>query len=116
MNPPQARRARGAVLMLWSLLALTLVAWHLRSLSATAAAVAVLFTAGPLLLPLPGLLHGNPRTYRWAALTLAPALTWSLTELVAHPAARWPATVAALLSVSSLAALVAALRVTPRHD
>lgn len=114
MNRPQARRARGAVLMLWLLLSLTLVAWHLQGPGATAAAVAALLTAGPLLLPLPGLLRGNPRTYRWAALTLAPALAWSLTELAANPAARWPATAAALLSVSSLAALVAALRATLR--
>lgn len=115
MNRPPARRARGVVLSLWLMLSLTLVAWHLQGLGAAAAAVAVLFTVGPLLLPLPGLLQGDPRTYRWATLTLAPALAWSLTELVANPAARWPATAVALLSVLSLAALVAALRVTPQH-
>lgn len=112
MNSPHARRARAAVLSLWSLLAAALVAWQLQRLSATAAGIALLFTAGPLLLPLPGLLRGESSTYRWASLTLAPALTWSLTELLANPEARPYATVAALLAVLSLAALVAALRVT----
>jgi len=116
VSPARSRRAHAAVLLLWLLLSVALVTWHVQRLSATAAVVAVLFTAGPLLLPLPGLLQGDPRTYRWATLTLAPTLTWSLTELLANPAARWSATAAALLSVLSLAALVAALRVTPRHD
>ncbi len=116
MSLARARRARAAVLLLWLSLSVALVAWQVQRLGVTAAAVAVLFTTGPLLLPLPGLLQGDPRTYRWAALTLAPALAWSLTELVANPAVRWPAATAALLAVLSLAALVAALRVTPRQD
>lgn len=116
MSPPRARHARVAVLLSWSLLTAVLVAWHALRLGVPAAAVAVLFTVGPLMLPLPGLLRGDPRTYRWASLTLAPALAWSLTELLANPAARGPAGFAALLSVLSLAALVAALRVTPRRD
>ena len=116
MNRRQARRARRAVLLAWLSLAVALVVWHVQRLGATAAAVATLFTAGPLLLPLPGLLRGAVRSYRWAALTLAPALAWSLMELSANPAARWPAAVAALLAVLALAALVAALRVTPPGD
>lgn len=108
------RRARTAVLAAWLLLAATLVAWQWQRLAPAAALVALLFTAGPLLLPLPGLLRGDARTCRWASLTLAPALAWSLTEIVASPASRGFATAAALLAVLALAALVAALRVSPR--
>jgi uncharacterized membrane protein len=108
----RAPRARGAVLLLWSLLITALCAWPLsRSFSAGTIAI-LLFTVVPLLLPLPGLWQGRRRTYRWAALTLAPAMTWSLTEVVANPAARRPAACAALLAFCSLAALVAALRTT----
>lgn len=106
--------ARRTVLALWSLLLLTLIAWQLTQPGAAAAAGAALFTAGPLLLPLRGLARSDARSYRWASLTLIPALLWSLMELAANPAARWPATAVVLLCVAALAALVAALRAAPR--
>lgn len=102
--------ARAVVLALWLLLGLALVAWHASRFTAPAAAVATLFTAGPLLLPLHGLWRGSIRTYRWAALTLTPALIWSLTELVADRTTRGSATLVAGLVPLLLAALVAALR------
>lgn len=102
--------ARGAVLAAWGLLGLVLSAWHWILLPPAAAAVATLLTVAPLATPLPGLAARRRRTYRWAPLTLAPAMTWSLTELVANPAARPFALVAGCLAFAALAATVAWLR------
>jgi len=74
----------------------------------------VLLTAGPLLAPWRGLWAGRRRAYRWAPLTLAPSLTYALTELVANPLARGLAGFTALLAILCLAAIVAALRAMPR--
>ena len=110
MTSVRAERARSAVLATWGLLALALLAWHASLLPRTAAVVAVLLTVAPLAAPLPGLLARRQRSYRWAPLTLAPAMTWSLTELVANPAARPYALAAGLLAFAALAAIVAWLR------
>ncbi|MCU0975890.1 MAG: DUF2069 domain-containing protein [Steroidobacteraceae bacterium] len=110
MSQPRADHARLAVLAVWGLLALTLLAWYAITLPRVAAVVAVLLTVAPLALPLPGLMARRRRSYRWAPLTLAPAMTWSLTEFVANPAARPYALVAGLLAFAGLAAVVAWLR------
>jgi uncharacterized membrane protein len=102
------RRARAAVVGLWLGLVAVLLLWS----SASGLGLAIV-TAGPLLLPLPGLVAARRRTYRWAPLTLAPALAWSLTELVANQAARGIAVLAALLAFLALAGVVAALRSMP---
>ena len=109
------RRGRGTwalVLAAWFTLAAALLAWQLTGPGA-GGTVAALVTVSPLLLPLHGLWRARRYTYRWAAVTLVPALAWSLTELVANPAARLAAGIAALLAFLALAALVAALRVQP---
>jgi uncharacterized membrane protein len=106
----RAERARAAVLAMWVLLALTLLTWHAALLPRAAAVVAALLTVAPLALPLPGLLARRRRSYRWAPLTLAPAMTWSLTEMVANPSARPYALSAGLLAFAALAAVVAWLR------
>jgi cyanate permease len=49
-------------------------------------------------------------------LTLAPALAWSLTEILANPPARRFAVAASLLAFLSLAAVVAALRSMPARS
>jgi hypothetical protein len=49
-------------------------------------------------------------------LTLAPALAWSLTEILANPPARGYAVGVALLAFLSLAAVVAALRSMPARQ
>jgi hypothetical protein len=49
-------------------------------------------------------------------LTLAPALAWSLTEILANPPARGFAVSASLLAFVSLAAVVAALRSMPARS
>lgn len=105
-------RARAATLATWSLLLLTLGTWHLAAPAAVAVGLAVL-TILPLLAALPGLWRGRRRTYRWASLTLAPAMAWSLTEIVANPADRLIAMAAATLAFAALAALVATLRTMP---
>jgi uncharacterized membrane protein len=110
VREPRAERARAAVLAAFALLALTLVAWYASALSPAAATVAVLLTVVPLAAPLPGLVARRRRSYRWAPLTLAPAMTWALTELVANPAVRPFALAAGLLGFGALAAVVAWLR------
>ena len=111
---PLFNRARVAVILLWLTLAATVSAWSLAG-GATAGSVAlVVLTVAPLLAPLPGLLAGRRRSYRWAPLTLAPSLTFALTELVANPPARRLAGFAALLALLCLAGIVAALRSMPR--
>jgi uncharacterized membrane protein len=114
---PQAslfKRARMAVLCLWLALGASLSAWSLADGTTAGKVTLALFTVGPLLAPLHGLWAGRRRTYRWAPLTLAPALVFSLTELVANPPARSLAAFTALLAFLCLAGIVAALRSMPR--
>jgi len=105
--------ARAATLAIWALLVATLMAWHVSSHAVPAATGLSLLTVVPLLFALPGLWRGQRPTYRWAALTLAPALAWALTEMLANAAERAVATATALLAFLALSALVAALRVMP---
>ena len=113
MAPGRFRHARAATLAIWLALVAALTAWHTSRHAAPAAVGLSLLTVTPLILALPGLWRGLRRTYRWAALSLAPALAWALTELVANAAERGIATVVALLAFLALASLVAALRVMP---
>lgn len=106
-------RARSAALLGWTGLLLALATWHLNAHAGAAAVALLVLTVLPLLPPLPGLWAGRRRTYRWAPLTLAPALAWSLTEIVANPTSRGPAVLVGLLCVFALAAVVAALRTMP---
>ena len=105
--------ARRATLALWLGLLALLLAWHAAAGARGLGTGVLAAIALPLLAPLPGLWQGRRRTYRWAPLTLAPALAWSLTEIVANPAARGIATGSALLAFLALAAVVAALRSLP---
>lgn len=106
---PGGRGPRTAVLLVWFALIAALLAWLLGMPGRGSWFTAILTTV-PLLLPLPGLWQGRRYTHRWAAITLVPAMAWSLTELVANPAARVPAGMTALLGFLALAALVAVLR------
>lgn len=106
-------RARSAVLLLWCLLALVLLAWQLGPPVTVGSCAIVLATVLPMAFPIPGMLKTRRRSFRWAPLTLAPAMAWSLTELVANPLARLPAGLCALLGFLALAAVVAALRTMP---
>jgi uncharacterized membrane protein len=108
-------RARLAVLCLWFILGTTLSAWALAGGATAGRSALVVLTVGPLLVPLTGLWAGRRRTYRWAPLTLAPSLTFALTELVANPSSRGLAALTALLAFLCLAGVVAALRSMPRE-
>jgi uncharacterized membrane protein len=66
----------------------------------------------PLLLPLPGILRGTPRTFAWATLCVAPYFVYGLTEVVANPALRVAAGAILFASLAWFASLVYGLRVT----
>lgn len=106
-------RARRATLATWIGLLALLLAWHGLDGPAGLGTIALLGGLLPPLAPLPGLWAGRRRTYRWAPLTLAPALAWSLTEILANPPARGFAVGTALLAFLALAAVVATLRSMP---
>jgi len=110
------RRARALTLLAWMGLLLLVLAWHAVGVPAAPGPVILSVVTLPLLAPLPGLWAGRRRTYRWAPLTLAPALAWSLTEILANPPARRFAVAASLLAFLSLAAVVAALRSMPARS
>lgn len=110
MSGAGARPARRAALLAWTALVVSVACWPAAGGSAVLAAIAGL----PLLLPLPGLARGAPRTLRWAPLTLAPALALALTEVLANPAARTAAAVTLALALAAFAAAIAALRAGPR--
>ena len=107
------RRARGVTLLLWGGLLVLLLAWHSAPGRAGLGSIVLVLVALPLLAPLPGLWKDRRRSYQWAPFTLAPALAWSLTEILANPAARGFATGTALLTFLALAAIVASLRSMP---
>jgi uncharacterized membrane protein len=105
--------ARRAAFLAWVALLASIAAWPLIP---PATGPALTLIAGlPLLLPLPGILRGTPRTLRWAPLTLAPALAIALMEIVAGRGTRFAAawTLAAILA--AFAAVIAALRAAPRR-
>ena len=72
--------------------------------------VAVLLV--PLLMPLPGLLRGQRRTYAWATLCVTPYFIYGLTEVIANPAVRAPAGAILFASLAWFVTLVHYLRVT----
>jgi uncharacterized membrane protein len=113
MNAGAPARARRSTLAVWLGLLALLVAWHAAGGAAGLGTAILAAVALPLLLPLPGLWRGRRRTFRWAPLTLAPALAWALTEILANPPARGFAVGSALLAFLALAAVVATLRSMP---
>ena len=64
----------------------------------------------PLLLPLPGILKGSPRAYRWAMLGLTPVVALAVMEVVVNAGARARAATTLALVLIALAAMLAALR------
>jgi len=67
----------------------------------------------PLLLPLPGILRGTPRTFAWATLCVAPYFLYGVTEAIANPAMRTTAGAILFASLAWFASLVYGLRATP---
>ncbi len=100
----------------WLLAIMTNLGWHLTDEPTAAEGLLLAVTVGAMLLPLPGLWALRRRTLGWAPLTLSPALTIALTELIANPEERWVAAAAAFSCFLALAGVVAALRRAPRPD
>ena len=66
----------------------------------------------PLLLPLRGLLGGQPRTFAWATLCVTPYFIYGLTEVIANPAVRTAAGATLFASLAWFVSLVNYLRLT----
>ena len=111
MSEP-ARIARGAAVAAWFALAGSVALWPVSGTGI--GAVTTLLAGLPLLLPLPGLLHGARRALRAAPMALAPALTLALTEFLVNPPARPFAGATLSLVLAAFAGLLAALRTLPR--
>lgn len=112
MNETRARRIHRVTLAIWALLVASVAAWPLAESGIGLAITALALV--PLLLPVPGLIRGLRRTLRWAPLTMAPALVLALTESLANARARAPSTLTLALIFAGFAAVVAALRASPR--
>lgn len=84
---------RGIVLATWTVLFVTQVLWWgwLSADNPVPRAVLIFICAGPLLLPLRGLLHDRPRAYFWFNLLLMPYFSAAVAALYAaggsHPIA-----------------------------
>ena len=109
MTARHMARARRATLGAWVLLGLVLLAWPFFVMRSSA--IVSLAACALLLLPIGGFRRGRIRTLRWAPLTLTPALVLALTELIANPAARSPATLTLALVLIAFTADIAWLRV-----
>ena len=66
----------------------------------------------PLVLPLPGILRAQRRTFAWATLCVTPYFIYGFTEIVANPALHGVAFVMLLASLGLVGALIAYLRLT----
>ncbi|MGH8250339.1 MAG: DUF2069 domain-containing protein [Steroidobacteraceae bacterium] len=110
MSDP-ARITRSLALAAWLALAVSIACWPLGdgAIGWPTALLALL----PLLLPLPGIARGRRRSFGWAPLTLAPALAFSLTEILVNAPARWRAVLTLGLILAAFATLLAALRARP---
>jgi len=110
---PRAALAQRLAVVAWLLLVGSVAAWPFcaAGIDWPYAAVGLL----PLLLPLPGLVGRSGSALRAAPLALAPALALALTEIVANPPARACAGVSLALTFVAFAALIAAIRASPRQ-
>jgi uncharacterized membrane protein len=111
MSPRAASTHRAAVAA-WLLLVFSVAAWNFEAagIGRAFAAIALL----PLLLPLPGLLGDSGRALRAAPLALAPVLALAITEVLANPPARPWAGLSLALVFAAFAAIIAAIRTSPR--
>jgi len=118
--PPGARlvpsRARRWSLASAALLAGCVVVAALRSAAFPASLGWAALLLLPVLLPLPGILRGTPRTFAWATLCVAPYFLYGLTEVIANPALRTSAGAILFASLAWFASLVYGLRAVPPAD
>jgi uncharacterized membrane protein len=108
----RAGSARRVAVAAWLLLMLSVAAWNFEASGIGRVFAALAFL--PLLLPLPGLLGNSSRALRAAPLALAPVLALAITEIIANPPARPWAGLSLALVLAAFAALIAAIRTSPR--
>jgi uncharacterized membrane protein len=100
--------ARSLTIWLWAALTLSLLGWITVGYPWPICVLAVL----PLLAPLHGLVRGRRHTYAWATLFAVPYLAFTLTELLANPAARWVAAISLLCVFAWFCTMILFLRVS----
>jgi uncharacterized membrane protein len=106
----QAAAARIGVLVLVAILLCVLWAWQWLRTPTLASALWAAVASVPILIPLPGILRANRRTFAWATLCVTPYFTVAISESVVNASARaWAISVLAL-SVLIFFALIAYLR------
>jgi uncharacterized membrane protein len=103
-----AEALRLAIFGVMALIAIMLIAWH----GKTPRFWLLVFSLVPLLIPLPGFIHRQRRTFAWASLLTIPYMALGMTEIIANPAHRAIPAALLLLAFAWLVALVAYLRVT----
>jgi uncharacterized membrane protein len=112
---PLIRGWRRTTLAVVVLLIAIVFGWQLSPMPTAIHFVDAALLSLPLFAPLPGLWHGNRRTYRWATLCALPYFVVGITEAIATPPSRvWSV---ALLGVTLLwfFALIGYLRATNRE-
>ena len=107
--------ARIFVFVTWLVLLMLVIMHQITPVCSFPALTVALFYSLPLLIPLPGLLRGNYRTYTWATLCLLPYFIVGITEAVANPAAHAWALALLGTSLSAFFALIGLLRITQRN-
>jgi uncharacterized membrane protein len=106
------RRARRRTLVAAAVLGACVAAAALQAFAWPTSLARLVILLVPLLLPLPGLLRGQRRTYAWATLCVTPYFIYGLTEVIANPAVRAPAGAILFASLAWFVTLVNYLRVT----
>ena len=101
---------RGAIFGVMALIAVVLTAWHWHG--TTPRLWLLVLALLPLLIPLPGLIHRQRRTFAWASLLTIPYMALGLTEVIADPTHRAIPATLLMLAFAWLVILVAYLRVT----
>jgi uncharacterized membrane protein len=106
------QRARRLTLVAATVLGACIVAAALQAFAWPTSLARLAILLVPLLLPLPGLLRGQRRTYAWATLCVTPYFIYGLTEVIANPAVRVPAGAILFASLAWFVTLVNYLRAT----
>lgn len=113
MRPLHPTAVRVASATLLALIAVC-VAWEMWLAPLRPGGSWLVLKAVPLLLPLRGILHGRPYTYRWTSLLVVAYFGEGLVRASSDAApARWYATAEVGLALLLFAAIVVALRKPP---
>jgi uncharacterized membrane protein len=107
-----AERARLVSIVAIAGIAACVVLGAVRTTSGWPALWLALALVAPVLLPLPGILRRDRRTFAWATLCVTPYLIYGITETIANPGARAIAEAVLLGGIVLFWALVAFLRLT----